>query len=61
VTPSSILPWAVGASAFWVTATLALWLAAALLLALMGWVIRQRQREAEHETKRVATTAATAP
>jgi hypothetical protein len=40
-----MLPWAVGASAFWVTATLALWLAAALMLALMAWVIRQRQRE----------------
>jgi MATE family multidrug resistance protein len=45
VTPTSMLPWAVGASAFWVTATLALWLAAALMLALMAWVIRQRQRE----------------
>ena len=61
VTPSSILPWAVGASAFWVTATLALWLAAALLLALMAWVIRQREREAKREAEPVASTPVAAP
>jgi multidrug resistance protein, MATE family len=45
VTPTSFLPWAVGASGFWVTSTLALWMAALLLLALLAWVMRQKQRE----------------
>lgn len=34
-----------GAPAFWLMATLALWMAAAGLMALMAWVIRQRERE----------------
>jgi MATE family multidrug resistance protein len=42
---SSFLPWAVGASGFWVMSTAALWLAAVLLLGLMAWVIRQKQAD----------------
>ncbi len=38
----SLLPWAVGASGFWVASTAALWVAAVLLLALLAWVIRQQ-------------------
>lgn len=45
VTPASWLPWAVGASGFWASATIALWLAAVLLLLLLAWVMNQKRRE----------------
>ena len=45
VTPTSWLPWAVGASGFWASATIALWLAAVLLLLLLAWVMNQKRRE----------------
>jgi len=45
VTPTCWLPWAVGASGFWASATIALWLAAALLLLLLAWVMNQKRRE----------------
>ncbi|MEY2730397.1 MAG: multidrug resistance protein NorM [Pseudomonadota bacterium] len=45
VTSTSWLPWAVGASGFWASATIALWLAAVLLLLLLAWVMNQKRRE----------------
>lgn len=45
VTPTAAKTWAVGASGFWASATIALWLAAALLLLLLAWVMNQKRRE----------------